>query len=86
MNASEWKKEFAVRFRRHEEELKWLFCEIYHNDLQAYDYFVSMLYRAWEERPESLKAIDRQREKHPAWYKGHVCRDAGRRERKAALY
>ena len=71
MNASEWKKEFAVRFIRHEEELKWLFCEIYHNDLQAYDYFVSMLYRAWEERPESLKAIDRQREKHPAWYKGH---------------
>ena len=40
MNPSEWKQEFAVRFRRHEEELKWLFCEIYHNDLHAYDYFV----------------------------------------------
>ena len=66
-----WKTEFASRFRRHESELKWLYCELYHNDLKAYDSFTDMLYRCWEERPESLKAIDRNREEHPDWYKGH---------------
>ena len=66
---AKWKTEFANRFRRHEDELKWLYCELYHNDMQAYEYFVGMLYRAWLQRPESLKATDRQREKDPNWYK-----------------
>ena len=57
-----WKSEFASRFRRHEEELKWLYCELYHNDLKAYGYFVEMLYRLWEDRPEKLKMMDRARE------------------------
>ena len=66
-----WKPEFMSRFRRHEDELKWLYCELYHNDRKAYDYFTDMLYRAWEERPESLKMMDRAREEYPDWYKGH---------------
>ena len=66
-----WQDEFALRFRRHEDELKWLYCELYHNDLQAYGCFVDMLYRLWEERPEKLKLMDRAREKSPGWYKGH---------------
>ena len=71
MNRSEWSREFADRFSRHEDELKWLYRELYHNDLQAYDYFTGMLYRCWQERPESLKMMDRAREKNPEWYKGH---------------
>ena len=71
MNHPEWKQEFAARFRRHEDELKWLYCELYHNDMQAYNYFVSMLYRCWEERPEDLKRMDRSRDTYPDWYKGH---------------
>ena len=67
----EWKSEFASRFRRYEEELKWLYCELYHNDMRAYNYFVDMLYRVWEERPEKLKKMDRAREECPEWYKGH---------------
>ena len=59
-----WNSEFASRFRRHEEELKWLYCELYHNDLKAYDAFVDMLYRLWEERPEKLKMMDRAREEY----------------------
>ena len=47
-----WKSEFASRFRRHEDELKWLYCELYHSDMRAYDYFTDMLYRAWEEAGE----------------------------------
>ncbi|MCR4887398.1 MAG: alpha-amylase family protein [Clostridiales bacterium] len=66
-----WKSEFASRFRRHEDELKWLYCELYHSDMRAYDYFTDMLYRAWEERPEPLKMMDRAREEYPDWYKGH---------------
>ena len=64
-------KEYSVRFRRHANELKWLYCELYHNDLKAYDYFTEMLYRMWEERPEKLKMMDRAREECPDWYKGH---------------
>ena len=63
--------EFLDRFRKYEDELKWLYAELYHNDMQAYDYFVSMLYRLWKERPEELKKIDRAREACPEWYKGH---------------
>ena len=64
-------KEYSARFRRHANELKWLYCELYHNDLKAYDYFTEMLYRMWEERPEKLKMMDRAREECPDWYKGH---------------
>jgi len=67
----EWKGEFISRFRRHEDELKWLYCELYHGNAQAYDRFVNMMYRAWEQRPEPLKRMDRDREDRPDWYKGH---------------
>lgn len=56
-----WNREFAARFVRREDELKWLYCELYHNDMQAYRYFCGMLYRAYEARPESLKMMDRAR-------------------------
>ena len=66
-----WKPEFANRFRRHEDELKWLYYELYHSDEQAFSYFTDMLYRCWEERPEELRMMDLAREAFPDWYKGH---------------
>ncbi len=66
-----WKAEFASRFRRCGDELKWLYCELYHNDMKAWDYFTDMLYRCWEERSESLRLMDQAREECPDWYKGH---------------
>ena len=66
-----WEAEFSRRFARHEDELKWLYGELYHGDMQAYDYFVSMLYRAYCGRPEALRELDRVREADPGWYKGH---------------
>ncbi|MCR5296897.1 MAG: alpha-amylase family protein [Clostridiales bacterium] len=66
---STWNEEFASRFRRHEAELRWLYLDLYHNDTGAYNYFTDMLYRCWEERPESLKMMDRAREAYPEWYK-----------------
>ncbi|MBQ9299251.1 MAG: amylosucrase, partial [Clostridia bacterium] len=72
MNRTDWAPEFAARFARHEDELKWLYCELYHSDMQAYSYFCDMLRRAWEQRPEALKTMDRAREATPGWYKGHA--------------
>lgn len=39
--------------------------------MNAYEYFASMLHRAYSERPEALKALDQAREVVPDWYKGH---------------
>ena len=69
MNKSAWTPEFAARFARHEDELKWLYCELYHNDMRAYEYFVGMIERAYQDRPEALKALDRAREADPDWYR-----------------
>ena len=71
MDRREWDSVFAGRFARHADEMRWLYCELYHNDMQAYDYFVDMLYRAWQDRPEALRRIDREREADPDWYRGH---------------
>ena len=66
----QWQEEFRTRFRRHEDELRWLYYELYHSDEQAYDAFTDMLYRLWEERPEALRVSDRERETAPDWYRG----------------
>ncbi len=65
-----WKPEFSARFRRHEDELRWLYMEAYQNDRQAYDYFTGLLYRRWAARDGALKSLDRAREKAPDWYRG----------------
>ncbi len=71
MEREHWAQEFIARYVRYEDEMKWLYCELYHNDMKAYRYFVDMLYRAYEARPESLKNMDRAREAYPDWYRGH---------------
>ena len=60
---------FSRRFARHEDELKWLYMELYHNDAAAWEQFCSMLLRLWQERPESLRKMDLKRENHPDWYR-----------------
>ncbi|MBP5728426.1 MAG: hypothetical protein J6Y48_15255 [Clostridia bacterium] len=71
MNNQNWNEEFALRFARHADELKWLYMELYHGDKKAWEYFTGMLYRLWENRSESLRLLDREREANPAWYRGH---------------
>ena len=71
MNKKGWAQEFRTRFERHEEELRWLFMELYHNDEQAYDYFTKMLWNSYEQRSEELRWIDRRRLTDPDWYKGN---------------
>ena len=69
MDHSSWDKSFRERFSRHEEELRWLFMELYHGDEEAYGAFADMLWRMYEARPAGMRAIDEQRLADPAWYK-----------------
>ena len=63
--------EFSERLAAREAELKELFFGLYHQDAKAYDYFLDMLRRSYEARPEALRALDRERLARPDWYKGH---------------
>lgn len=59
---------YEERFAHYYDELKWLYCELYNNDMQAFDYFCNMLYYNYTERRDSLKKIDEERIKNPNWY------------------
>ena len=63
--------EFKKRFDRHFDELKWLYYELYENDSKGFDYLCSLINRYYDERRESLKELDRRREKNPDWYHGN---------------
>lgn len=69
MISNEWKVEFASRFRCHGEELTRLYNDLYHFDTRACEDLISLLYRAYEQRPDRLKQLDREREDDPDWYK-----------------
>ena len=70
-NKTDWDKVFEKRLHRHEDELRWLYMELYHGDWDAWNYFRHMLRRAFDERPLPLREMDAAREQNPAWYKGH---------------
>ena len=61
---------FEERLGRYYDELKWLYCELYHNDTAAFDYFVNMLRRSWLARKDDLVAQDARRAADPDWYRG----------------
>ena len=71
MDKSLWDASFRSRFARHGEELAELYNQLYPNNEQAWAYFAEMLHRCWEQRSDSLRALDEAREADPAWYKGH---------------
>ncbi|MCI9120336.1 MAG: amylosucrase [Oscillibacter sp.] len=60
---------FDRRLERHYDELKWLYSELYHQDEQAFAYFLDMLKRAWQERKKALRDQDARREANPNWYR-----------------
>ncbi len=61
-------KEFVQRFEARYDELKWLYCETYNNDMQAFSYLCNSLYDYYHNRSAALKKLDREREKTPFWY------------------
>lgn len=70
MNKSaKWEKEFVERFSKRYDELKWLYCEVYNNDMKAFYWLCNSLYEYYKRRKSSLKKLDREKEKNPDWYK-----------------
>ena len=60
---------FENRLAGHYDELKWLYCELYHNDEAAFAYFLDMLRSAWRARKRALRDRDARREADPDWYR-----------------
>ncbi len=60
---------FDQRLEGRYDELKWLYCELYQNDLEAFQGFVEMLRRSWGQRKRPLRAQDARREADPDWYR-----------------
>ena len=50
------------------DELRWLYMELYGNEA-AFDYFRTMLYKAYKSRNPELRLMDEAREAHPEWYR-----------------
>lgn len=69
VDRSNWSPVFTERFDRYYHEMKWLYGELYHGDEQAFDYFCTMLYAAYEARKKSLRELDEAREVVTDWYK-----------------
>lgn len=67
-NTSDTKDRFDERLRRHEDELRWLYMELYDNS-SMYAELCGQLKIFYEERNEELKIQDAKREQNPDWYK-----------------
>ena len=61
--------EYIKRFEERYDQLKWLYCELYNNNMEAFDWLCDSLYGYYQERNADLKKLDRSRVKNPDWYK-----------------
>ena len=61
--------EYTKRFDERYDELKWLYCELYNNNMEAFDWLCDSLYGYYQERNADLKKLDRSCVKNPDWYK-----------------
>ena len=62
---------FSTRLEERRDEMKRLYCGLYHNDETAFDYFCAMLERSFEGRKESLRALDDARLAEPGWFRSN---------------
>ena len=60
--------EFEQRLKKHHDELRWLYMELYDNGSMFFE-LVERLRQFYLERREGLKEIDRQKERDPHWYR-----------------
>ena len=60
--------EFEKRLQKHHDELRWLYMELYDNGSMFFE-LLEYLRKFYEERSDSLKAIDRRKESDPDWYR-----------------
>lgn len=60
---------FQSRLKRHYDELKWLYCELYEGRMDMFEDLTEKLRLRAEERAEDLRRLDREREADTGWYK-----------------
>ena len=65
------KSTFEQRLDAHMDELKWLYCELYHGDEDAFSYFLNLLRQAYAQRNKALKALDDTRLQNPDWFRSN---------------
>lgn len=61
-------QEYQKRLQRHLDELKWLYCELYPGREDMFTQLCEQMEAWYQDRPESEKKLDREREQEPAWY------------------
>ena len=61
-------REYRKRFEKHYDELKWLYTEVYQNDVMFED-LCDTMFEYYKERKTYLKELDREREVNTEWYK-----------------
>ena len=66
-----WDKNFNERISQYYDELKWLYCELYKDDMQAFEYFINMLYGYYSNRSDELKDWDEARNVVKDWFSGN---------------
>lgn len=59
---------FEQRMKRHHDELRWLYMELYGNSDMFYE-LCEQMHRYYEERSAALKRRDEEKERDPAWFK-----------------
>lgn len=62
------KDAFELRLKKHHDELRWLYMELYDNGSMFYE-LMERIRGFYDERDEALKAIDRMRELDSDWYR-----------------
>ena len=60
--------EFELRLKKHHDELRWLYMELYNNGSMFFE-LMETLRKFYEERSAGLKVIDRKKEADPNWYR-----------------
>ena len=60
---------FSRRMRRHYDELKWLYCELYEGGIEKFQELCGLMEQRSRERDEKFRRLDRKREENPDWYK-----------------
>ena len=60
--------EFELRLKKHHDELRWLYMELYNNGSMFFE-LMETLRKFYEDRGSGLKAIDREKEADPNWYR-----------------
>ena len=71
IDGKKWNNVFKSRIDVYYDELKWLYAELYDNDMQAFDYFVDMLYFFYKKRNKQLKEMDEARSVVHDWFAGN---------------